>query len=253
MHIRRILAAVSLFSLGAVAVGGAAQARVTAANQVTVTYWTHVNAPAQTVEHTLLPVASEQKTALLLKLLDQAQLTSVLIFTRTKHRADRIAAQIDRSGHKTAVLHSNKSQGQRQRALDSFRSGQCHLLIATDIAARGLDIENISHVINYDIPDTADAYIHRIGRTGRAERNGDALTLVTAEDHGTVRDIERALGGPITVRKIDGFDYDHSFRATLGTATGGGRGGKAGTTMTSWSGGARTGGRSSAHRASRRR
>ena len=212
-----------------------------------------IAAPAQTVEHTLLPVAQEHKTELLLKLLDQADARSVLIFTRTKHRADRIASQIDRSGHRTAVLHSSKSQGQRQRALDSFRSGQCRLLVATDIAARGLDIEGISHVINYDIPDTADAYIHRIGRTGRAEHTGDALTLVTAADQGTVRDIERALGGPITVRKIDGFDYDHSFRASLGPNLGGGGGGgrRATATPTSWNGGARSGGAS--RRSGRRR
>jgi len=207
-----------------------------------------IAAPAETVEHTLLPVAQEQKTALLLALLDDLAHKSVLVFTRTKHRADRIAAQIDRSGHTTAVLHSNRSQGQRQRALDSFRSGQCRLLIATDIAARGLDVEGISHVINYDIPDTADAYIHRIGRTGRAENTGDAFTLVTVDDQQTIREIERALGAAITIRKIEGFDYDRSFRATVGGGApnpggnrgGGGRPGAA--QMTSWSGGARTGG-----------
>jgi ATP-dependent RNA helicase RhlE len=201
-------------------------------------------APAQTVEHALLPVAQEQKTALLLELLQSIDSKSVLVFTRTKHRADRIAAQVDRCGHRSAVLHSNKSQGQRQRALDSFRSGQCRLLIATDIAARGLDVQSISHVINYDIPDTADAYIHRIGRTGRAEHSGDAMTLVTTDDQQVVREIERALGKPITVRKMEGFDYDRSFRATVsgnapsGRGGGGGRGGG----LTSWSGGARTGG-----------
>jgi len=166
-----------------------------------------IAAPANTVEHTLCPVVQQEKTDLLLRLLEQTDTRSVLIFTRTKHRADRVAKQVDRAGYRTAVLHSNKSQNQRQAALDGFRSGRFQLLVATDIAARGLDVESISHVINYDIPSTADDYIHRIGRTGRAERTGDALTLVTADDCGVVRDIERALGEPIRVRKVEGFDY----------------------------------------------
>jgi len=209
-----------------------------------------LSAPASTVEHALLPVAQEHKTALLLQLLDELKNKSVLIFTRTKHRADKIADQIVRSGHKTAVLHSNKSQGQRQRALDGFRSGQVRLLVATDIAARGLDVEGISHVINYDIPDCADAYIHRIGRTGRAEHSGDALTLVTADDRDTVRDIERALGASILVRKIEGYDYGRpSYAAAAGG--GGGRGGRPASTPTSWSGGARRGNQPSMRRSRR--
>jgi len=179
-------------------------------------------APADTVAHTLCPVAHEQKTALLLQLLEQTDTASVLIFTRTKHRANRVAAQIERSGYRTAVLHSNKSQSQRQKALDGFRSGRFQLLVATDIAARGLDVRTISHVINYDIPDCADAYIHRIGRTGRCERTGDALTLVTADDHAVVRDIERALGEPISVRKVEGFDYG-APRLTTASGSRGGR------------------------------
>ncbi len=166
-----------------------------------------VAAPAHTVEHTLCPVDHRQKTSLLLRLLKETDTRGVLIFTRTKHRADRLAKQVQRSGLRTAVMHSNKSQGQRQRALDGFKSGRYQLLVATDVASRGLDVEAISHVINYDMPDTADAYIHRIGRTGRAERRGDAFTLVTADDQDTVLDIERALGKPISVRKVDGFDY----------------------------------------------
>ncbi|HUS80592.1 MAG TPA: DEAD/DEAH box helicase, partial [Armatimonadota bacterium] len=163
-------------------------------------------APAHTVEHRLCPVAQDRKTEMLLRLLDQTKTASVLIFTRTKHRADRVAKQIGRSGHRAAVLHSNRSQNQRQRALDGFRSGEVQLLVATDIAARGLDVERISHVINYDIPGSADDYIHRIGRTGRAQRSGDALTLVTADDRATVRDIERVLGRSIPVHTIEGFD-----------------------------------------------
>jgi ATP-dependent RNA helicase RhlE len=187
-----------------------------------------LTAPPNTVEHTLCPVAQTEKTALLLRLLKQTDTDSVLIFTRTKHRADRLAAQIKRSGYRTAVLHSNRTQGQRQQALDGFRSGRYDLLVATDIAARGLDVATISHVINYDIPDTPDAYIHRIGRTGRAERNGDALTLVTADDCGIVRDIERALGEPISVHKVEGFDYGAP------TAAGGSSGGRAAARPTSY-------------------
>lgn len=172
-------------------------------------------APATTVEHRLCPVASEQKTDLLLQLLEGADTDSVLIFTRTKHRADRVARKMERCGYSTAVLHSNRSQNQRQKALDGFRSGKYKMLVATDIAARGLDVKTISHVINYDIPNTADDYIHRIGRTGRAERTGDALTLVTADDGAVVRDIERALGKQIPVHRLDGFDYGMPTAAAL--------------------------------------
>jgi len=189
-------------------------------------------APATTIEHSLCPVGYDQKTDLLVKLLAQTEARGVLIFTRTKHRADRVARQIEREGYRTAVLHSNRSQSQRQKALDSFRAGQVQLLVATDIAARGLDIETISHVINYDIPDTADAYIHRIGRTGRAQRIGEALTLVTADDTDTVRDIEKALGQAIIIRRVEGFDYG---RPTL-MRPGGNRGGnRPAATPTSWS------------------
>ncbi len=208
-----------------------------------------IAAPAQTVAHALCPVPQERKTELLLHLLDGTDARSVLIFTRTKHRADRVAAQMGRSGHQAAVLHSNKSQGQRQRALDGFREGKFKMLVATDIAARGIDVAGISHVINYDIPDCADAYIHRIGRTGRAEHTGSALTLVTADDRDTVRDIEKALGKPITVREIEGFDYGRpTFQAPAP-----GRGGRPASTPTSWHGGARSGGRLTPRRAGRRR
>ncbi len=188
-------------------------------------------APPSTVLHALYPVSQTRKTELLLRLLQETDTRSVLIFTRTKHRADRLADQIERSGYRMGVLHSNRSQGQRQQALDAFRSGKVQILVATDIAARGLDIETISHVINYDIPDCADAYIHRIGRTGRAERSGDALTLVTADDHDTVRDIERALGEPITVRNIEGFDYGVPTLTSVGSS----RGGRSASLPTSWS------------------
>ncbi len=167
-----------------------------------------LGAPPKTVAHALYPVPQHLKTPLLLQLLRETDARSILIFTRTKHRANRVAEQIERANYSTSVLHSNKSQNQRQLALDGFRSGKFQILVATDIAARGLDIATVSHVINYDIPDTADAYVHRIGRTGRAERDGDALTLVAAEDAPIVRDIERALKQPITRRKLASFDYN---------------------------------------------
>ena len=164
-------------------------------------------APAKTVAHALYPCPQHLKTALVLKLLDQTDTNSVLIFTRTKHRANRVAEKIGESGYATAALHSNRSQNQRQLALDDFRGGKCQVLVATDIAARGIDVQSISHVINYDIPENADMYIHRIGRTGRAEREGDAMTLVTGLDAGIVFDIEKALGGPIERIKLEDFDY----------------------------------------------
>jgi ATP-dependent RNA helicase RhlE len=167
-----------------------------------------VEAPASTVTHTLYPVSQHLKTDLLLKLLPDMTADSILLFTRTKHRADRVADKISRVGYRTAALHANKSQSQRKNALDRFRAGRIQILVATDIAARGLDITNISHVINYDFPDCATTYIHRIGRTGRAERSGDALTLVTHEDKALLRDIEKILGRPIERRVLEGFNYD---------------------------------------------
>ncbi|HCA48303.1 MAG TPA: RNA helicase, partial [Armatimonadetes bacterium] len=172
-----------------------------------------LTAPAQTVKHALCPVAPDRKTEMLLALLDSTDAGSVLIFTRTKHRANRLAKQIGRTGRGAAVLHSNRSQNQRRKALDAFRTGEVELMVATDIASRGLDVDTISHVINYDVPGSADDYIHRVGRTGRAERSGDAITLVTPEDRNAVRDIERALGERIAVRRIEGFDADATVPA----------------------------------------
>jgi ATP-dependent RNA helicase RhlE len=166
-----------------------------------------ITAPPNTVTHALYPCPQHLKTSLILRLLDDTDASSVLVFTRTKHRADRVAQQIKKAGYKTSALHSNKSQGQGQSALDDFRSGKCQILVATDIAARGIDVEGISHVINYDIPDTPDTYIHRIGRTGRAERDGDAMTLITRDDHDIVRDIEKTLGAAIERREVEDFDY----------------------------------------------
>ena len=166
--------------------------------------------PPKTIAHAMYPVPQHLKTALTLTLLKESNAYSALVFTRTKHRADRVARQIKQAGYQVATLHSNKSQNQRQQALDGFRSGKVHVLVATDIAARGLDIATVTHVINYDIPDTPDAYIHRIGRTGRVTREGDAMTLVTNEDTPIVRDIERTLGRSIERRTVHGFDYQQA-------------------------------------------
>ncbi|KPV51139.1 RNA helicase [Kouleothrix aurantiaca] len=163
--------------------------------------------PAATVTHALYPVPQHLKTGLTLELLKHTDTRSVLIFTRTRHRASRLARQLERSGYRVTSLHSDRTQNQRQAALDGFRNGTYQVMVATDIAARGIDVASISHVINYDIPDTADAYIHRIGRTGRAEREGDAFTLVTPEDDATVKMIERAVGQRIPRETIAGFDY----------------------------------------------
>jgi ATP-dependent RNA helicase RhlE len=151
-------------------------------------------------------VPAHLKSALLLKLLKQTATESVLVFTRTKHRADKIARQIAHAGFRVTSLHSNRTQGQRQQALSGFKSGHFPIMVATDIAARGLDVENISHVINYDMPDTADAYIHRIGRTGRAQRTGDAFTLVSPEDNDMIRTLERIMGS-LKRETLPDFDY----------------------------------------------
>ncbi len=164
-------------------------------------------APVGTVSHAIYPVASHLKTPLLLELLNHTDTKSVLVFARTKHRTKRLAERMVKAGHRAASLQGNLSQAQRETAMGGFRDGKFQILVATDIAARGIDVTHVSHVINYDIPNTTDAYIHRIGRTGRAERSGDAYTLVTSEDKVMVRAIERLLGAPIERRTVDGFDY----------------------------------------------
>ncbi|HJV66739.1 MAG TPA: DEAD/DEAH box helicase [Geomonas sp.] len=164
-------------------------------------------APAATVSHALYPVPQHLKTPLLFELLKQTDTESVLIFTKTKYRAKRVGEQLEKSGYKAASLQGNLSQNRRQAALDGFRDGSYQILVATDIAARGIDVSQVSHVINYDIPDTPEAYTHRIGRTGRAARTGDAFTMVTGEDELMVRRIEKVLGARIERRTLAGFDY----------------------------------------------
>lgn len=164
-------------------------------------------APAATVSHALFPVAQHLKTAMLMELLRHTNTESVLVFTRTKHRAKRLGEQLGKAGYRSASLQGNLSQNRRKAALDGFRDGTYQILVATDIAARGIDVTQISHVINYDIPNTPDAYIHRIGRTGRAARSGDAFTLAADEDRSMVRSIERVLGAPLERRHLEDFNY----------------------------------------------
>jgi len=166
--------------------------------------------PAETVKHVIYPVSDSQKTDLLLALLDRVHYESVIIFCRTKHGADRVAQLLKRSNHAVAVLHSNRTQSEREQALRGFREGRFEVLVATDIAARGLDISNVSHVINYDVPHHPEDYIHRIGRTGRAEASGDAFTLMVAEDSNHVFSIERFIGQKITRVKLENFDYRYT-------------------------------------------
>ncbi len=165
-------------------------------------------APADTVRHALYPVAHHLKTALLLKLLGDTTPRSALVFTRTKYRAKSLGKKLEKAGYRCASLQGNLSQGRRQAALDGFRNGTYQILVATDIAARGIDVTRVSHVINYDIPSTPDAYIHRIGRTGRATRSGEAFTFITGEDKVMVRAINRIIGASIEQRILSDFNYD---------------------------------------------
>ena len=163
--------------------------------------------PAKTVSHVLYPVQQHLKTALLKEILNGTQTESVLVFTRTKHRAERVAQQLVRAGYRVTSLQGNLSQNQRQAALTGFRNGSIKILVATDIAARGIDVLSISHVINYDMPGSTDDYIHRIGRTGRVHKNGDALTFVTNADAGKIRALEQLLNAPLERMMLQGFDY----------------------------------------------
>ncbi|RIK15905.1 MAG: RNA helicase [Anaerolineae bacterium] len=172
-----------------------------------VTVQVDVIAPAKTVSHALYPVPETLKAKLLHTMLENTRTSRVLIFTRTKHRAKRLAQDLDKRGYRVAALQGNMSQNKRQEAMSGFRGGKYDILVATDIAARGIDVSQISHVVNYDMPDTVDAYTHRIGRTGRAEATGEAVTFAVQDDEPMVRDIERVLGKPIERRRMEGFDY----------------------------------------------
>ena len=164
-------------------------------------------APAKTVSHALYPVPQNLKKNLLLDLLSQTRTGRVLIFTRTKYRARNLARDLEKSKYRVTALQGNMSQNQRQRAIDGFRDGKYDVLVATDIAARGIDVTQITHVINFDIPDTVDAYTHRIGRTGRVDQTGEAFTFVSEADVEMVRAIEKILGAQIERRRVPNFNY----------------------------------------------
>jgi ATP-dependent RNA helicase RhlE len=163
--------------------------------------------PVSTVSHAVYPVEQHLKTALLMKLLHRTDTESVLIFTRTKHRATRLSTQMKRAGFAATSLQGDLSQQNREKALSGFRRGTYRILVATDIAARGIDVSGISHVINYDMPDTVDAYTHRIGRTGRAESTGEAFSFVTRNESTFLWSIESVLGEKLETRTLKDFDY----------------------------------------------
>ena len=165
---------------------------------------------ADTIAHCFYPVVASQKFDLLQVLLERTEFKSVLIFCRTRMGADRIAARLVQKGHRVGVMHSDRSQRERVEALSDFKSGKNEVLVATDIAARGLDIAGVSHVINYDVPENAEDYVHRIGRTGRAQNTGDAFTLVTEDDVRDARSIERFIGATVERKKIEDFPYIYS-------------------------------------------
>ncbi len=164
-------------------------------------------APVETVFHALYPVSNDRKLQLLLAMLEQTPAGRVLIFTRTKRRAHSLSLSLERNGYRVSALQGDMTQNRRQAAIDGFRNGRFDILVATDIAARGIDVSQISHVINFDMPDTADAYTHRIGRTGRAHHTGEALTFTAQGDKAMVREIEKLLGARIERRQMPGFEY----------------------------------------------
>ena len=181
------------------------------------------SAPPTTIEHGLYPVLSTRKVDLLELLLGGSDLSSAIVFSRTKHRAKRLADQLTRSGHNAVALQGNMSQGQRDKAMNGFREGRFKVLVATDIAARGIDVAGVSHVINFDMPSTADAYTHRIGRTGRSEQSGKAFTFVSEQDIEAVRGIERQLGKPLDRLVVEGFDGQFPLPVSAPRAPGGRR------------------------------
>ncbi len=163
--------------------------------------------PAETIEHLLVPTEEGRKHALLKSILNEDDCQSAIVFTRTKRRARQLAEKLDKAGHRAVSLQGNMSQNARDRAMNGFRKSQYDVLVATDIVARGIDVQGVSHVINFDVPNTPEAYTHRIGRTGRAEREGRALTFATNEDVDWLRATERKLGAAIPRHKVEGFEH----------------------------------------------
>jgi ATP-dependent RNA helicase RhlE len=165
------------------------------------------NAPAKSVSHALFPITNNLKKTLLMAMLEQTATGRVLVFTRTKRRARFLARDLEKKGFNASALQGNMSQNKRQKAINGFRNGKYDILVATDVASRGIDVTNISHVINFDMPDTVDAYTHRIGRTGRVDETGEAFTLAIPEDGALVRKIEKVIGSPIERRRLPSFNY----------------------------------------------
>ncbi len=165
--------------------------------------------PVERIEQRIFPVAAEQKAALLMRLLERPSLERVLVFARTKHRADRVHRVLSRAGISCAAIHGGRTQAQRQAALEGFRSGRHRVLVATDVVARGIDVDGVSHVINFDLPSTPEDYVHRIGRTARAGASGSALSFLAPEEYETFSAIERALGAPLACEDVEGFAYAH--------------------------------------------
>src|SRR5262249_22470933 len=164
--------------------------------------------PAERIDQAFYPVPRVLKIDLLDRILSQGDLTSAIVFVRTKRGADRMGKQLKRRGHAIGVLHGDRTQGQRERALEDFRSGRVDILVATDIASRGIDVDDITHVINYDVPRTPEDYVHRIGRTGRMDAGGDAFPLITPEEKKEVAASERALAHSVRGVKLESFDYN---------------------------------------------
>ncbi len=168
-------------------------------------------APAKTVSHALYPVPQDRRKELLVAMLQRTKTGRVLVFTRTKHRAQNLATFMKKRGYRAGALQGNMTQNQRQQAINGFRKGKIDMLVATDIAARGIDVSLISHVVNFDMPDTVDAYTHRIGRTGRAEHSGEAFTFAVRGDSTMVREIEKTIGTKLERRSVPDFDYGVGF------------------------------------------
>jgi len=173
------------------------------------------SAPAVGITQAVYPVPQELKSALLLALLKRGEIQDALIFTRTKHRANRLADYLVRNGIKAERIHGNRSQAQRTAALAGFKAGRFQVLVATDIAARGIDVEALGHVVNFDVPLVPDDYIHRVGRTARAEATGDAFTFVAPDEEGELRGIERAIGKRLPRVEVPDFDYKARPEARL--------------------------------------
>jgi len=175
---------------------------------------------ASSVTHAVYPVPRDRKSTLLAELLRKSDMDSVLIFTRTKHGADRVVRHLEDEGIAATAMHADKSQGERTKALDDFKSGKVRVLVATDIAQRGLDVSGITHVINYDVPQQPEDYVHRIGRTGRAAATGDAYTFMAPDEISMVRTIERAIGQQIPRISVPGYDFGTTADASLPVSAG---------------------------------